>query len=163
MSENPYAKDLELVEDVSIEQLKQLTLRLKEKKAELEAAKKTVSILQEERREIEQEYLQLLEASELDNFKCEHGMVYTSEIETVRTPQTIEDKKLLFEHLKSLPTRTEGVTDDAFFEYATINSQSLNSLYKQQKEIAFEKGDYSFSMPGIGEPSTHTRLGFRKA
>jgi hypothetical protein len=43
----------------------------------------------------------------------------------------------------------------------SINSQSLNSFYKSELEIAKEQGNVGFKIPGIAEPEVYWTLGMR--
>lgn len=62
----------------------------------------------------------------------------------VKMPQTDQDKINLFNHLKER---------EIFEKYATVNSNSLNSLYKADWEAAKARGEgMEFRMPGIEAP-----------
>lgn len=68
-----------------------------------------------------------------------------------RTPKTDEDKCKFFKWLQE---------KEIFFQYATVNSQSLNSLLKQEFETATENGK-ELSIPGIEAPTEYTQMRIR--
>lgn len=63
---------------------------------------------------------------------------------TVKTPKTEEDKKAFLAYLE-----TKGI----FWDLVTVNSNTLNSFYKQEFDIAREEKNLNFKIPGIGEPT----------
>lgn len=107
-------------------------------------------------RDIDNKILGVLEDHELTSFKTKHGTVIRNRRFSVQTPKTMEQKKDFFQWL-------HGKGEEVYWSYATINSQSLNGLYKQELEIAKEKGDFDFKIPGLGEPTAHEYLTRRKS
>ena len=102
---------------------------------------------------ISMEILRTLDLMELDNVRA-HGYLFSKEVRSsVSTPKTIEDKKELFAFLES-----KGL----FMEIASVNSQTLNALYKSLAEDAAKAGTLDFKLPGVGEPVTYTNLKLRK-
>lgn len=98
--------------------------------------------------------LRTLDLMGIDSVKM-HGLLFYKENKTsVATPKTLEDKKALFDFLES-----QGI----FLEIVSVNSQTLNSLYKSLAEKALEGGDLDFKLPGVAEPTTFTNLKTRKA
>lgn len=87
-----------------------------------------------------------------NNYESSSGLVELRTRTSYRTPKTPEEKKAFFEWLQS-----KGV----FWEYASVNSNSLNSLCKQEAEIAKESG-IEFQVPGIGAPSDFVTIHLRK-
>lgn len=79
----------------------------------------------------------------------DHGTFYTQTKFSVSTPKTPEEKEALFAFLKE-----KGI----YAQYATVNSRSLQTLYKSFLESEGE----DFKMPGVGEPKSFTELRFRK-
>ena len=114
--------------------------KVKEKQRKLDSLKaKTVIALKEQER---------------SSYKCEHGTVTISEKWRVKLPSEDADKKALFDHL-----RERGI----FEKYATVNANSLNSLYMQDWEAAKKAGEgMEFRMPGIGDPSLFEALKITK-
>lgn len=103
--------------------------------------------------EIQGQILRALEVTEMDSIKA-HGFTFYPETKSsVKTPKTTEAKKALFDFLEQ-----KGI----FHEFASVNSQSLNALYKTLANEALENGDLDFQMPGIEPPTEYTRLKMRK-
>lgn len=81
------------------------------------------------------------------------GKFSVKEVWRVNMPETDIDKKLLFDHL-----RGRGIFD----KYATVNSNSLNALYRLDWEEAKEKGEgMTFTMPGVPAPKFDTKPEFK--
>lgn len=97
--------------------------------------------------------LRTLDLMDIDSVRA-HGFLFFKERKTsVTTPKTPEEKEQLFEFLQQ-----RGI----FLEMASVNSQTLNSLYKSLAEEAAEKGVLDFRMPGVGEPTEYISLKMRK-
>lgn len=96
--------------------------------------------------EVEAKILATLEAQELTSFKSKHGTVVRSSRFSVRVPADTDAKVEFFKWLN-----TKG--RDIYWKYVTVNSNSLNSLYKQEMEVAKEEGNIDFKIPGIGAPT----------
>jgi len=88
-----------------------------------------------------------------DSYRSPVGTVSIREYNTVATPKTDEDKMKLFDFLRE---------KDIFIRYATVNSKSLNSLYKACLEEANQAGELNFEIPGVGAPKMHRDISFRK-
>jgi hypothetical protein len=144
---------MEEVKKVTVEDLDALVLRLKcarenvdEKKAALTEANKAVQ-------ELEAQAVEYLKELGRDKYITPEGTIYIHTQWTVKVPQSDEDKSKLFAWLRE---------QNLFERYATVNSQSLNSLYRTLHEEAVEKGDMAFAIPGIGAPSLYEDLRLRK-
>jgi hypothetical protein len=82
------------------------------------------------------------------------GKLVVSERSYVGLPKTPEAKEAFYSYLKD-----KGIFD----ELISVNSNTLNSFYKREREIAREEGRaLEFKIPGIGEPSTSTTLRMTK-
>lgn len=97
--------------------------------------------------------LRTLELMEIDSIKAHGFLFYTERKTSVTTPKTMEDKQLLFQFL-----RERGVFD----ELVSVNSQTLNSFYKDCAEQALKEGVLEFIMPGVGRPNEYVSLKLRK-
>lgn len=97
--------------------------------------------------------LKTLELMDIDSIRA-HGYLFFKEVKSsVTTPKTLEEKKEFFDFLES-----RGI----FLEMVSINSQTLNSLYKSLADEAAKEGVLDFKMPGIPEPTTYTNLKLRR-
>jgi len=72
----------------------------------------------------------------------------------VQTPKSTEQKEALLNWLKE-----RG--NDMYYAYASVNSQSLNSLYNKEVADAAERGE-TFQMPGINPPTSRPQLRWKK-
>ena len=89
-----------------------------------------------------------------DNYKSPDGTISIRDLWRVETPKTDEAKQKLFDFL----------TDNGlFYKYATINSNSLNSLYMEYWEAAQAAGELSYELPGIEQPKLFRDISFRKS
>lgn len=94
--------------------------------------------------------LELLDVEKLEA----HGFLFYKKNSTsVKLPETMEQKQALFEYLRTL-----GLFD----EIVSVNSRTLNKLYKDQAELAAKEGNFDFKIPGVGEPTSFTTLELRR-
>lgn len=133
--------------------LADLTKEAADLKLELEHAETLVSKIKERYNAVTNTILQTLELMDLDSIKAHGFLFYKQNNTSVTTPKTAEDKKLLFEFLES-----KGI----FLDIASVNSQTLNSLYKSLAAEAADEGNFDFKIPGVGEPTTYTTLKLRR-
>lgn len=123
---------------------------LREKKLDLE---RELDGIDATYKSITERILSVLELMELDNFRAHGLLFYKENRSSVTTPKTPEEKQKLFDFLHE-----KGI----FLEFASVNSQTLNSLYKSLAEEAAEKGNYDFEIPGVGKPTSFTTLKVKK-
>ena len=83
-------------------------------------------------------------------YKSDHGTVYIQTKFSIKTPKTEEEKKAFFDWCKE---------KEIYWQYATVNSTSLNSLYKSM----LESEGVDFEMPGVAEPTSFDELRMRKS
>lgn len=108
-----------------------------------------------------EELKKMFEAAEIEKITAHGYTFYISSGESVKIPQTVEDKAKLFRWLHD---------NNLFMQYATVNSTSLNTLYASLSEAAFAKAIYEgaidnfkFEIPGIGEPTPYSKMNLLKA
>lgn len=117
-----------------------------EKKIEYSRATEVVDTL-------EAEFMAMLEQSEISSYKSKVGTLTIASRESVKFPQDIEKRLAFAEWAKA-----QGIYDQIF----TVNSQTLNSLYKREKEASELRGELFFELPGIERGSVSQYLTFRK-
>lgn len=122
-------------------------------KNELEDLEVKMELLKDRQKAATEKILAMLELMELDNFRAHGLLFYKENRSSVTTPKTPEEKQKLFDFLHE-----KGI----FLEFASVNSQTLNSLYKSLAEEAAEKGNYDFEIPGVGKPTSFTTLKVKK-
>lgn len=87
-----------------------------------------------------------------DKYESAVGTIELRSRLSFKTPKSLDEKRDFFEWLTD-----KGV----FYEYASVNSNSLNSLCKQEVEIAKEEGR-ECKIPGIGDPSEFQTIHLRR-
>lgn len=75
--------------------------------------------------------------------------------ETITTPKTIEEKRALFKYIG------DKYGKDALDGYRSVNSQTLNSFYKEELKLAEDPA--LFSLPGIEGVTVRQSTRFTKA
>lgn len=75
----------------------------------------------------------------------------------VRTPKTPEEKWSVLRYAEG-KYGVEG--RDALI---SINHQAINGFYNREQEAALERGEITFVLPGVGEPTAVESLRFTKA
>lgn len=101
----------------------------------------------------ENKMVELLITNNLKNYRAPAGLASLSFRTSVKTPKTPEQKTLFFEYL-----RKTGRYDDM----VSVNSQTLNSFYKEQLELAKERGEDDVQIPGITEITVNPNLSFKR-
>ena len=123
-------------------------------KQEIEEKKAQLKQLQESFDKTSQDLIALCESLEVDSFNAHGFTFYTQNKESVRIPKDEESKAAFFEWLKE-----QGLFDSMI----SVNSQTLNSLYRAKSEEALKEGVLDFRIPGIDEPTTYKQLGMRRS
>lgn len=140
---------------LTVEEFDDLVKKLKILRESYDQAKKVASDINTECERLENKLLFTLEETNRTNYKSPNGTISIMHKWRVNNPQTDEDKAALFAHLQE-----RGI----FERFATVNNNSINSLYMQDWEAARERGEgMEFKMPGIGEAKLNKVLSFRKA
>jgi len=86
-----------------------------------------------------------------DSYKSPNVQFNFVEKQTAKVPKDDENRKLFFDYLKSR---------GAYERMIGVNSATLNSFYKQERELEAHKGNFDFKMPGIieGEPYFQAKI-----
>lgn len=143
----------ELIDAIPKDDLAALTLKASQLKQELDLAETKIKLVKDEYNAVTNTILKTLELMDMDSVKA-HGFLFYKQTSTsVTTPKTAEEKELLFKFLAD-----RGI----FLEIASVNSQTLNSLYKSLAAEAADEGNYDFKIPGVGEPTSYTSLKLRR-
>ncbi len=145
---------------ITIQEVKSAIKRLDELDADLDVHAKATKILNEEKTALKAHITGMLKEMNEKTFKSEFGTVTKVTDFSVKMPQG-EDKEKFFNYLKER---------GAFESLVSVNYQTLNSYYKEQKELAVAaakaNGDamaaLNFSLPGIGEPKSFETIRFTK-
>jgi len=139
---------------VTVEELDVLVTEIFEKKKEIEEYSIGGKKLNGDLVALKEKAVVFLKELDRRDYKAERGTISIKSRWRVNMPSNVEEKNKLWAHLRER---------DLFDKYATIQSQSLNSLFMQDWEEAKRKGEgIEFKMPGIGEPTLFEDLGMRK-
>lgn len=88
------------------------------------------------------------------DYKSDAGDIRISRKWQVKLPQSSEEKTKLFDWMRE---------KEIFDKYATVNSRSLNSLHKAERESAIERGEgMVWKMPGIEDATLFEDLTTKK-
>lgn len=137
----------------TIKMLQRLINELWEVRAQIESEKQIVSKLNAQKEELEGLIIRGMQVSELDRFDGEHCTVFRKLKSSVKVPQDPESKQSFFNYLKEI-----GMFDSMI----TVNSQTLNSWYNKEIEVARSNGKSEFQVPGIQPPVTYDDISVRK-
>ena len=141
VSEETSIKEMELLCEEAYQlrhDVDQLEDAAKEKRAQLD--------------ELNSKILLLLEAHGKTSWQTPLASFDIRERVSVRTPKTDEEKRQLFEWLQN-----KGI----FWSTVSVNSQTLNGLYKSELESAAHDGR-EFNIPGLQEPEIFKQIIIRK-
>lgn len=145
-------------EEVSTEYLDELVLDMQTKKQDYDRKKAISNEADALHKESRSKVVATLQAAGKKKYHVDDvGTVSVTEKLKVQVPKSPEDKAALFKWLKE----SEGT--EGFLTYASVNYQSLQSLYNMKFEEAKEQGVASeFEIPGVGNPTEEYGLSFRK-
>jgi len=140
----------------TVEALDELCKSIFDKRKEIDDKKEELKLLNNRLFVIQQSMMEALKELDRKNYQSPHGTVTVKERWRVNLPKTDADKEKLFGWL-----RDKG--EEVFLRYATVNSNSLNSLYMSDWEAAKEAGEgMEFEVPGVERPTLFEDLGVRK-
>lgn len=143
--------------EVSIEQMDNAVKQLREAKQRKQEAKAVADAASKEYAEAERKVMTLMQEAGKETYIAEgFGRVTLKEELSVQTPKSPDEKEAFFKWIK------ENMGDDAYFAYMSVNSRSLNSLYKQKTEEFGARGEL-LQIDGLSEPTAYTKLSFTKA
>lgn len=144
-------------EQVTVEQLDALIAEFKRLDDWIEEEEFKVKQVRADKEALGAKIMGILKTLDRKSYKCDAGTFSRVESMRVNIPTEPEDKQALFQWLQE-----KGIYD----QYATVNSNSLNSLYMQEFEAVKAGGDpeaiLDFRIPGVGEPKLHERISFRR-
>lgn len=101
--------------------------------------------------------LETLDAGELEKYNVPgFGTVSRLRKFSIKVPKDPESKQALFDYI------SEKHGEDVLFNMTSINSQTLQSFYKDEKAIAVVEGNIDWNLPGVGEPKLYYDLGITK-
>lgn len=134
------------------DELTGLVAKLADLRSKEDQASQAKKVITQELEATELRLLELLEQSGLKDFSCGSGKIYLSFRSSVKIPRTPEEIAALAEYL-----RAQGKYDMVF----KPNSASLNSCWKEEFELAKERGELDFNMPGVAGVTLIPTLNFR--
>jgi hypothetical protein len=133
--------------------LDQLIEDLAKKEIEAEKIGESLKAVNKEIARLEGRVVSHLKDLEREEYLSPLGKVKIKQKWRVNMPADDIAKKALFEHLRER---------HIFDKYATVNSNSLNSLFLRDWDEAKERGEgMTFSMPGIDAPKLFEALDFK--
>ncbi len=143
--------------EYTVKDLEDLAKQIRDQRDIVAEKKAVYSDEQAKLDEIEARAVRILSELKKTSYKSEFGTIVCVDEERVNLPATPEAKDAFIAYLKE---RGE------FERMITFNSNTLNSFYKQEKEMAKSSGDaldlLNFSIPGIDEPKIRQKLQFRR-
>jgi hypothetical protein len=142
MSDDVTMKDFESL----IEQAYKLKAEKEEFESKAEAVGATLT-------ELQTKLLAYMEQFDKTSYKSKFGNIIRAQKSSVKVPKDPEAKALFFKYLES-----KGIKDDIL----TVNSQTLNSFYKAERDAAIAAGAEEFSIPGLEAPTAYFQLQMRK-
>lgn len=104
---------------------------------------------------LEAKAVEYLEALEREKYQSEYGTISIKENWRVNLPDSPDNWSKLFGYFRER---------ECFDGMITVNSNKLNSFYKEEQKIAEEEGRVmEFAIPGLNPPKLHRSLAYRKA
>jgi len=139
--------------EISLEGFNELCKDAYELKGKIEALEEESKNYSEKLKKLQGKILAIMEQTDQTSYKGPFGTILRVKRFTVKHPKDPENKGKFFEYLEN-----KGVLESM----VTVNSQTLNSWYKQEMEAAVESGNVDFSVPGLEPPQYLEYLTMRK-
>lgn len=140
--------------EVSVSDLNNLAGEIAELRSQEALASQGKKKITEALETAETKMIELLTGAGLTKFDSAFGKVVISHRLSVKTPKTPEDREAFYNRLKE-----QGLYEAMI----SVNSQTLNSYYKEEFEKAKERGDDDFEIPGIREVTMNPILSFKRS
>lgn len=140
--------------EVSIRDLEDTITKLADARQDYDLAKTIAAEKNKVVEELEGKLIEMLEQAGKDVYVGDRARVTVVSKLQVTTPKSPEDKQKFFEWLKN----KHG--EEAMWAYATVNHNSLNSLYNKEVEEAQVKGSLAM-VDGIEPPTVRKTLQVR--
>lgn len=103
-------------------------------------------------RELKDRVLSVLDAACIERLEGTACKVTRVERTSVKVPAEQDARDQFFSYLKD-----RGLYDSLI----TVNSQTLNAMYRRECEAAFERGELAPEIPGLAEPTIYYDLQVR--
>lgn len=137
--------------EVSTAELDAKVKQMQDEWADYEAKKKIATEAHTKYEETERYVLALLKAAKKSKYVVEGlGTVSVANRFVVRTPKSIESKKLLFDYIR------ERHGSEGLIGLVSINHQTLQSFINEEKKV-----DPLVQIPGLEAPTSEESLRFR--
>ncbi len=159
VSADEWNEQVEKTSVITTSELDDLGKKYQAKYAEYETAKAISSTLYAEAEELEGKLVEALNQAGKSKYHVEGIGTFSFQNKmSVKTPKTIDEKKLLFEYIRT----THG--EVFYLDKISVNSQTLNKLYNEDLASAKERGvDPSlFHIPGLEQPTVMQSLRLTK-
>lgn len=134
--------------DLTIAEIDNLSNTMVDLKQKIEKLDEEASGYREKFKNCERRLIAYLEQTGKDSWQSSRGDLTIRERTSVKVPRTPDDKRALFDWLTK-----RGI----FYEACSVNSNTLNALYRTEFEIACREGR-DFSMPGVGSPEIFRQI-----
>ena len=149
-------QDWEIKKEISIADMQDIVEKLRDAKTAYQSAKATSDAAYEVYKDLEGQVISLLQDAGQKEFTVTGvGRVSISDQLSVKTPKTPEEKQKFFDWVK------ENLGEDGYWAYTSVNSQSLNSLYKTMSAEYAAKGEV-LEIDGLEPATSYTKLSFTK-
>lgn len=144
------------VANISLSEFCELQRRYVEMHAKAKLMEKEVENFKGAMNTVGLKIMAIMQGQELKSMPVGDNLLTLVQRSSVPTPKTKEEKEAFFNWLR----QTKG--EEVYWSYMGVNSQSLNAFWKVERDLAVERQDIDFALPGVGKESiTHT-LSVRK-
>jgi len=144
-------------EEISVADLDGAITEMRETRTDYKAKKKVSSEAHAKYKKATDVVIDMMKRAKKSNYQVDGiGKVVVYDTCKVKMPSDHDNKGKLFKWLN------DNLGADGFLTYATINYNSLNSLFNEHTTINAEKGE-SFTMPGVAEPTSESNIRFTRS
>lgn len=141
-----YADDEKAMDNVTLGQFEELCALACKQKAKVDELEDHAKKEDEKLKKLKTQIHNVFQKFGKKSYKSGSGDITLVNLETFLTPKTKEEKEALLNYMKSL-------SEDVYWAKIGVNHQTLQAFCKEEMNQALERGETTFRVPGVGEPT----------
>jgi hypothetical protein len=149
-----FGQDEKKIEETKLKDLQVMIKTAFDLQTEVKRIEDQASEKQEELDKLKFKMNSILGEHNMSYFKSEFGSITRKAEFSVKVPKLQADREAFFAYLRE---------KELFDQMITVNSKTLNSYVKEQRDAALDEGVVDFSIPGIEPGIEIYRISMRKA
>lgn len=145
-------------EKITIDDLQKLVLEFSEMRKQKEALEELAAKIENQLKGMKGKITQVMMEHGQTSFRVDNvGLVTVVAHERVPTPKTSEENKALYEYVM------QKYGEETCLSKFKMHDKTLTSFFKEERAMLPKEDQELFRLPGVGEPSVHHDISFKKS